>query len=446
MKIMKKYSFYSLCVLVLLFQSSCLFQEDDLFDEPAAQRLNHALSETEALLVDASNGWIMEYFPTNSLEGYTFLMKFTPDGKVVVASKNKYTRNYTEEVGCWEMIGDNGPVLTFNTFINIFHLFSDPRNPGEVGYNGLGVGGDYEFMVLKNEENRISLKGKKRGTDIVLKRMDKDQNWEGYFTKLEEMDALLFNPKLVLTWTLSSETPRLIEPLYKLNSGYSKIFVATPLGVREDLENDEAELDFKVPFIVTDYGFRLAQPMKVGEDYVQMFKLSENKDYMYAEEESDVKITGVTDLANFFVSNREVVWIFDEASLSSDMKLIYERIVNSTKGTYANVSDVSLAIAYTPALPISSFSLRLIIARNNGAPTLYGNLDLSPTIEDGAFSFSSTRRGDSNGDAFYNRIDGYKEMLELLSTSFSISTTSPLNPADIAFTGTAGNISFQTFR
>ena len=436
---MKKYSLYSLCVLVLLFQSSCLFQEDDIFDEPAAQRLNHALATTETLLVDASNGWVMEYFPTNEQEGYTFLVKFTPDGKVVVASKNKYTQNYTEEAGCWEMIGDNGPVLTFNTFINIFHLFADPRVPGQVGYDGAGLKGDYEFMVLKNEENRISLKGKKRGTDIVLKRMAEGQSWEGYFTKLEEMDAQLFNPKLPVTWILGSE-----NSLYELNSGFSHIFRATPLGVEEDLENDEAELDINVPFIITDYGLRLAQPLKVGEAFVQSFRLSENKDYMYAEEDANVKITGAPLISTFFnedVWNAGVLWVMDRNNLGGSFASVHEIVVENCRVMYSEDFDY-FALGYSGRR--SSDAVLFQSGRYDGA------YDFDIVLEsEGAnqVAFVNKNTMDNNGRTYSNNVTGFAEMLDLLeSSSYTISTEIPLCPSVIKFVSTADSNDWFTVR
>jgi len=433
MKIMKKYSFYSLCVLVLLFQSSCLFQEDEKFNESAAQRMNHALAETEVLLADASNGWIMEYFPANDKEGYTFLMKFTSDGKVVVATKNKYTRNYTEEAGVWEMIGDNGPVLSFNTFINIFHIFADPRVPGQDFYDGMGLGGDYEFMVLQNEANRIRLKGKKRATDIVLKRMAADQNWEEYFTKLEQMEAQLFNSKLAVTWTLGSE-----EPVYDLNDGFSRIFRATPLNAEEiTLENDEIELDFNVPFIVTDYGFRLAQPLKVGDISVQSFRLSENKDYLYAEENANIKITGVPVISTFLdesIWTAGISWTMNRNNVSDAFSSVYEKIINNCKEKYDE--------------NFNYFALKNRIDRGSKSVSFQsgryeGGYDFDIKLESGTADrvvLINKNTMDNNGNVYLSNVVGFAEMLDLLSsTSYTLSSETPLCPTVVKFVSTTDN-------
>lgn len=281
---MKEYIVWGWCVLMLFSLNSCLFSEDERFDEPAAQRLNHAMEEARTVLESSDNGWIMEYFPNNATEGYTFLMKFYSDGKTDIASKNKYTPSYTVGSGCWEVIGDNGPVLTFNTFIDNFHLFSDPRNPGQTSYNGVGLAGDYEFILLNVADDLIKLKGKKRETDIVLKRMNLTQDWESYFTVLENMNAALFNDALSMIWTLE-----IAGKTYSLTNGASHIFTATFEG--EVSEDEEGELDFEIPFIITDYGIRFAQALEINGLSVQSFKLNEAKDQLYSIENPDVKIT-----------------------------------------------------------------------------------------------------------------------------------------------------------
>ena len=437
MKEMKKYCLYSLCLLLLVFHSSCLFQEEDVFDEPAAQRLNHALTETETFLGQSSNGWVMEYFPTNEQAGSTFLMKFSPDGKVLVATKNAYTKNYTEESGCWEMIGDNGPVLTFNTFINIFHLFSDPRNPGNTGYNGVGLGGDYEFMVLEAKEEQIKMKGKKRGTDIVLKRMSENQNWEAYFEILDKMDTSLFNQLAPVDWTLTAG-----DKVYTLKNGASHIFTAQLQNQEIDDIDDEKEIDVAIPIIITDYGFRFAQPFSIDDITFQSFVFSDDKQSLHALENSEIRIAGVTDLADYFIKNRGSVWKFEKESMPGTMKQLFERITNSCVDLYA-ANDVTLAIAYTPGRSIHS--LRILVTRNNGTQTLQGNLDLIPAyINTETVSFTNNGRGDNNGNTFYSRIDGLKEMLELLSTSFQLHTRNQINPVDMKFTGTG--ITFQAYQ
>jgi len=177
---MKTRYLYILLGLFLLTFASCKFVEDDIFDASAAVRLNTAKLEYKNILTNAPNGWAMEYFATSESVGYTFLMEFNAGGTVTIAAKNSFTKNvYKTENSFFDIIGDNGPVLTFNTYNTLFNSFANPENP-----RGYGLEGDYEFIVLKADSNEVKLKGKKRGTYIFLRKIDVNESWTAYFTKL----------------------------------------------------------------------------------------------------------------------------------------------------------------------------------------------------------------------------------------------------------------------
>lgn len=74
---MKKIIYLLLAVLLFCLQS-CVKDEKDLFDLPAAERINAKLQEYSKILQDAPNGWKMEYFPEikQSMGGYTYFCTF----------------------------------------------------------------------------------------------------------------------------------------------------------------------------------------------------------------------------------------------------------------------------------------------------------------------------------------------------------------------------------
>lgn len=189
-------------VLALLACSAafcaCSREEADLFDKSAADRLNEVSEVYTQRLADKGGEWLMEYFPTNYSDsitsayaarskGYLLLNKFSADGSVRVGMKNEQSRNkYREDVSAWEVITDLGPVLTYNTYNECIHQFSDPQN--DSGISGTGIGGDYEFVIthLEADANQTMLKGKKRGSYSRLTRMATGTNFEEYFASLEE--------------------------------------------------------------------------------------------------------------------------------------------------------------------------------------------------------------------------------------------------------------------
>ena len=143
-----KYAFLSaLAFAVVGTTVSCSREEDEIFDKSAAERLNEAQEADYNILCAAPNGWEMLYFPSNTERGYNFLMEFMPGDKVRIAARNANTGNvYKEETSAFDIIADDGPVLTFNTYNSLFHYYSDPQPglEGEVNL-GTGSGGDYEF-------------------------------------------------------------------------------------------------------------------------------------------------------------------------------------------------------------------------------------------------------------------------------------------------------------
>lgn len=177
---------------------ACSREEADLFDQSAADRLNEVSEIYTHRLADKGGEWLMEYFPTNYSDsitsayaarskGYLLLNKFSPDGSVRVGMSNELSGGkYYEDVSAWEVINDLGPVLTYNTYNECIHTFSDPQNPA--GISGTGIGGDYEFVITHLEEGaqETMLKGKKRGSYTRMTRLPEGTNFEEYFAEVAD--------------------------------------------------------------------------------------------------------------------------------------------------------------------------------------------------------------------------------------------------------------------
>ncbi|MDE7406933.1 MAG: DUF4302 domain-containing protein, partial [Muribaculaceae bacterium] len=172
--------------------TACSDDEANVFEDSAAIRLENYKKQYEEILVDKGGKWAMEYFTNEEEPGYVFVMTFNKNGGVEVTGMNKYvdleynTTNaaHTAE-SAWEIITDNGPVLTFNTYNDVFHIFSRPEdiqdgktNPDtgrEIIETGYGHSGDYEFMFMEvQDENTVRLRGKKRGYATYLRRLPAD--------------------------------------------------------------------------------------------------------------------------------------------------------------------------------------------------------------------------------------------------------------------------------
>lgn len=160
--------------------TSCSNEMDDIFDKSAAERLNATQEKYSNLLTSAPHGWAFEFYPTKSADdgAVLYALRFDKNGSVEVAGYNSTFNAVGKDVSLWDIIADNGPTLTFNSYNELIHMFSDPYNDGE------GYGGDYEFCFVydkdENPDSVVSLRGKKRGLKSRLKMIDEDVTLSDY--------------------------------------------------------------------------------------------------------------------------------------------------------------------------------------------------------------------------------------------------------------------------
>ena len=177
--------------------AACSRDEESLFDKPAAIRAQEAVENAFDVLTSNEVGWEMAYFPNleASAKGYNMVLKFNKNGNVSVTAKNQATtmnKIKTDTASTWAVKSDYGPILTFDTYNDVFHAFSDPQE------NGAGLLGDYEFLILKATPDLVLLKGKKHSAYSVMRPM-KTTNLEAYFAACEKMQSKLFGNNNVVT-------------------------------------------------------------------------------------------------------------------------------------------------------------------------------------------------------------------------------------------------------
>ena len=179
--------------------AACSRDEESLFDKPAALRAQEAVENAFEVLSSNESGWEMAYFPNleASAKGYNMVLKFNKNGNVSVTAKNASTtmnKIMTDTASTWAVKSDYGPILTFDTYNDVFHAFSDPQE------DGAGLLGDYEFLILKATPELVLLKGKKHSAYSVMRPM-KNSNLEEYFTACEKMQSKLFGNNNIVTLT-----------------------------------------------------------------------------------------------------------------------------------------------------------------------------------------------------------------------------------------------------
>ena len=179
--------------------AACSRDEESLFEKPAAIRAQEAIENAFNVLTAPANGWEMAYFPNleTSAKGYNMVVKFNKNGNVSVTAKNGTTtmnKIVTDTASTWAVKSDYGPILTFDTYNDVFHAFSDPKG------DGAGLLGDYEFLILKATPELVLLKGKKHSAYTVMRPM-KHTDLAAYYANCEKMQTDLFGNNNIVTLT-----------------------------------------------------------------------------------------------------------------------------------------------------------------------------------------------------------------------------------------------------
>lgn len=171
---MKKYNIFTL--LVMLFtasvMTSCLKDQEDLFDESASKRLSEYLTNVQDVLVSAENGWVLDYYPDRNLSygGYVYTLKFDRES---VEARFENAENVKDSiVTLYKLCNESGPCILFDTYNEYLHYFTTPTgSSGPGGYQAYD--GDHMLLVLgiSEDKNTITLKGTRSGNVMYMHRL-----------------------------------------------------------------------------------------------------------------------------------------------------------------------------------------------------------------------------------------------------------------------------------
>ncbi len=354
---MKKILSLTIILVAALNFTSCSNEEDLIFDKSAAERLNEASDLYSSRLMASPNGWAMQLYPTNDNEypygnGYLLLCRFNKDHSVNVSMDNVFSDNkYMEDTSLWEVITDNGPVLSFNSFNNCLHAFSNPEDLSFTGSSddpndetGTGAGGDYEFIIVDAPEDAsyMMLKGKKRGTYNLLTPIETGVEYSDYLADVKAFQNKMFS-KNVPTF----DVMYLGDKIYKItdaNDGIPNIY-----PYEGDAIIDESFNAFLMTKRGNDYYLRFRDAIKIDgdENTVQEFRYDTERDIFESVDNAEYYIDG-DDPVRFFkevtIQNgmSEHGWQFTPSSdMSPSMKELVDAVASefkSRKNTLLNIS------------------------------------------------------------------------------------------------------------
>lgn len=249
---MKKIFFYIMFAVAGLSLQSCLHDDDEIFDKPAAERINEAVANAKEVLTSSQEGWVMHYYVGREYAygGLNLAMKFT-DGKVQMYNETakKSDGSYISAVSTYKITRDQGPVLAFDTYNDLLHVYGDPAGSGPTDVDGWEA--DYEFVIMNisEDQNTITLQGKKFNNTIVLERLNRPV--AEYFDAATKMAESLTNAG-ILAYTVGDKKAK----FYPGSSEYSVKYV-----------DDKGEVaSLSVPFTSTDKGVLFNEPIVLFGD------------------------------------------------------------------------------------------------------------------------------------------------------------------------------------
>lgn len=249
---MKKIFFYIMFAVAGLSLQSCLHDDDEIFDKPAAERINEAVANAKEVLTSSQEGWVMHYYVGQEYAygGLNLAMKFT-DGKVQMYNETakKSDGSYISAVSTYKITRDQGPVLAFDTYNDLLHVYGDPAGSGPTDVDGWEA--DYEFVIMNisEDQNTITLKGKKFNNTIVLERLNRPI--AEYLDAATKMAESLTNAGII-AYTVGDKKAK----FYPGSSEYSVKYV-----------DDKGEVaSLTVPYTSTDKGLLFNEPIELFGD------------------------------------------------------------------------------------------------------------------------------------------------------------------------------------
>lgn len=437
---MKKLYKFSAIAAVLMSASlaSCNHEEADIFDQNAAHRTEEARKMYKEILLDKGGKWQMEYFTTEEEHGYVYLFTFRNDGTVTISGNNEYITkltnidsnvpSYGSETSMWTILSDNGPVLSFNSYNTIFHLFATPEDiPGtERDEQGYGHSGDYEFDLMKYSNDTLYLEGKKNGAEIIMTRIAPETDDKTYLNEVVALADSFFNAKVPAVYV-------------NLPGGYRHVVLdgATQLPKFYPETGDYITEYVGRNAIITHDGFTLGKPLTLrdsidGNDYtIQHFIRQKDGSLLCTD---DNRITITADALNKVVGDERLLWRVNAADCKGELGTAFAGLNTGFKaynGSSLVHFNIGLNVLNNTKAP-HTMVVRIKTKRGS-----YLNMSVPYTVEYTGKDEIKFVLGemDNNMKTFINKVPAFKTMMnKLASSTFKCSSNSLIAPVNMVLT------------
>ena len=444
-KKMKKFLNISLLAIVALTSlslSSCKNEVDEIFDEDAVARLDKAKAEYIDILTSNGGKWQMEYYANSNEPGYVYLMTFRTDGSVTISGKNTWIGKvegeslnipvYGSQTSLWEVITDNGPVLTFNTFNKYFHLFADPEDipsldSEDTDETGYGHEGDYEFDLMNYSNDTLYISGKKYGIDMIMTRVDGNVDDHIYMDEVVAMADSFFNAKIPQVYI---NLPNGVRWIVK-NGATSilKIF-------REDADEISTAENYNV--IITHDGLSFMYPITLDGYTIQNFIRQADGSLLCRD---DQETTMTADALNRVFTTPSFAWKGDTAQAGG---VFAQELISlkSELNAYGKRKLSSIQISYNADMDIYQVAFGCLYQKRTFYPTFFMTVEL---VGDNQVKFHYTGECNDAGTVYAEHCASFISFMQSLSgVTYNLVTSSLLAPVDMKLVD-SGNTANYTY-
>lgn len=447
-KSMKKQFYIAIAapVLALSLFTSCSKEEEDIFDDSAANRLSTAKTEIASRLTADGGKWVMEYFCNESEPGYLFVMTFKPSGAVEIAADHKWIGNtYRAETSLWEMIADSGPVLSFNSYNEVFHIFSSPEditgpdaptnpdrpdengNPSDINETGYGHNGDYEFVVMEgdSDHDNMRLLSKKRGYNIYMHRLSADTDPQAYLAENKAVADNIFSEKFPTQVLVDGSTGERFV-VNKAASGVMEVYPEAGDAVTQTVKHN---------YIATADGIRFSSPFSIpradeAADHYVIESFAIQADGSLKAADGSLMTTPV--LPSFMRTDLD--WAIDVKDMGGEFKARYETLVEDW---YLGTNKIRrLTAIYFMNIGQTTPKIRFQETMGGVLPEFDSQQSMTAN---GNLAFAiSPESATPNGLTRYNKVASLPAFIDYLNqTEFIPVASSLLSPSRIKFVNKA---------
>ena len=433
----RTYIWFGLALTATLLVGCSHFQEEDLFEESAALRIEHNSDKLQEILVDAPEGWVMQYHTGKGVavfEGFNLFARFERGGKVTLASDHRYLRDgnagkYTERSSLYELIREDGLVLAFNTWNDVLTPFVDPvaywAAPDNLVKDGEGMQGDQNLVVMSMSEDEVILRGERYNALVRLVKADRD--WQTYINDTKAMKELITSDAISSYYITAGE-----ETMYCVGLRDGRYRISD--RVKNPLRIDSLSCCF------TPTGFRNERPDTLAGHVFQEFRMAEDGSAL-VNEDGSVRIIATWD--TYLAESTSIMW-FDTESLSDDLRVLYDQINAALAVENKNYSLIRLGIGMTTnANNVNGLVMEWKISRTKRGQ---GGMELDRSVPGmGQMTISCAENA-----IFDNEMDERNELVKnlirqfgaALAGTYNITANSNFVPTEARFQAVEGETSF----